>query len=107
MPRSNNVPPAIVPCDCCPNRLLASEAVVSRRALSGRALCWHCRLQARAVPTVHAVPAGCAAEVSGTGYGLWNATLRTADGREFAGGGWTDYEALTSARAAATAAGAL
>jgi len=105
MRRSRNVPAAVVPCDCCPNRLLESEAVLSRRAL-GRVLCWHCRLRTRRA-TVHQVPAGCAAEVSGTGYGLWNAVLRTADGREFTGSAWTDHQALSSARAAATAAGAL
>ena len=107
MTRRTTVPPADVPCEHCPNHLLGSEAAVSRRAYAGRVLCWHCRLRQGTRPTVHQVPAGCSVSICGTGFGLWNATLTAPDGREFVGRAWTDHQALSSARAAATAAGAL
>jgi len=108
MARRSPVPPACVPCDgCTANRLMESEAAVSRRAYAGAVLCWRCRLRHGARATVHQLPAGCSAEVNGTGFGLWCATLRTGDGRAFTGGGLSDAIAVSRAAAAARAAGAL
>jgi len=105
--RRTAVPPAVVPCDCCPNRLMESEAAGSRRALSGAVLCWRCRRrQYPAFTPVHQLPAGCAALVRPTGYGQYVCDLATPAGT-FQGGGWTDELALSRARAAATLAGAL
>lgn len=104
--RRASIPAASVPCDDCPNCLMPSEATLSRRAL-GAVLCWCCRLHARPRPTVHQVPPGCSALVSGTGYGLWSVTVRTADGREFSADAMADHLALSRALAAARVAGAI
>lgn len=37
-------------------------------------------------------------ETKATGYGLWFATVRTPDGREFTGGGMSEAEAVWRAR---------
>lgn len=105
--KRTTVPTATVPCDCCPNRLLESEAVVSRRALSGAVLCWKCRRDRRSFATVHQVPAGCSVLIAPSGYGRWDAILTAPDGRQFTAGAMTDHLALSRARAAAVAAGAL
>lgn len=107
MARRTHVPAAVVACDCCPNRLMESEATISRRALSGAVLCSVCRMRARSFATVHQVPAGCSVVVRGTGYGLWSAVLTAPDGREFTSAALTDHRAVACARAAAVAAGAL
>jgi len=98
------VPLASVPCDCCDNHLLESEARVSVRALNA-CLCWRCRARLGSLPSVHQAPKGCALVMAGTGFGLWRATLRTPDGQEFTGQAWTDHQALSSACAKARAAG--
>lgn len=103
---NNPIPPADVPCERCPNQMMASEARVSQRAL-GLVLCWRCRKHHGPCPTVHQLPRGCSALVSGSGYGLWNATLTAPDGRQFTGAARSDYAAVSCARNAAVAAGAL
>jgi hypothetical protein len=102
--KRSTVPVASVLCDRCDNCLMESEARVSRRALNA-VLCWRCRARLGNLPSVHQAPAGCALWMAGTAFGLWRATLRTADGREFTGQAWTDHQALASARTAAVAAG--
>jgi hypothetical protein len=56
---------------------------------------------------VHQVPAGCAVLIAASGYGLWDAILTAPDGRQFTAAAMTDHQALSRARAAAAAAGAL
>jgi len=97
---------ASVPCDCCNNQLLESEARLSVRALNA-CLCWRCRARLGSLPSVHQAPPGCSVLVTGTGYGLWNAVLTVPDGREFEGSAWTDHQALSAACAQARAAGSL
>jgi hypothetical protein len=95
-------------CETCETLLKAAEAQVSRRALSGRTLCWRCRRRQYPTFTVpHQLPVGFSATGRWSGYGRPEvAVTRTTDGRTWTGGGLTDYDAFRNATAQARQEGA-
>lgn len=94
-------------CDHCGDTLTPNAAATSRRALSGRVLCWLCRV--RLTPrftSPHQSPKGCTETLRPTGYGLYVCDLTTPAG-SFQGSGLTEEQAISRARSAARTVGAL
>lgn len=83
-------------CDCCRRPVPPGEARVSRRALR-QVLCASCRDRGQVADPDHEREGVLETEVVPRGgYGLWEATVRTATGT-FEGFGFTAQRALSSA----------